>query len=608
MKYFIKILPFTFLFLFVNHSTFSIENRSNSNKKKCDSINQVKLKITQTNKINYEEAQNLFKNKKYSESLKIALNLIEDSKRTKDNDLYTDTHFLVGDIFTKINNHDKAIQYYKAAHDFLNRTENLDGLNTSSFKNDLLIRSYLSIGSSFLRVKKIDSSRYYYNKAINIPSSSKKGLSYKARVYSNLSGIFFRLKNYEDAKTSANKAIEIHKSQNEKTYLSAALTNLASIYLLEKDYGKAQKKYFESLSLIKNDTTADAIKFKERLYYNLAWTLYLQKDYTAYEYQEKSYLIKDNLRDKEIRRIVEEIDAQSKLDIEKEKTEFAKRQKELLEAEQNKTNLYLGLLSLLVIIASGVVIYNYKLRQKNLHLKLSESNLLQQQSIEKLKSEAQIKILNATIDGKESERKLIAETLHDNVSALLSSANMHLSATKKQHNGDTPIEVEKTRAIILEASQKVRDLSHNLVSSILLKFGLEYAIKDVAKKYSNSQLNFEVSAKNVNRYNQDFEIKIFNIIQELINNIIKHSKANHAKIALKEEKNQLTILIRDDGVGFTPSSSSIKDGIGLNQIDARIHVLNGKFIISSELNKGTEAIITVPIQQQKKEFKLTSVS
>ena len=112
----------------------------------------------------------------------------------------------------------------------------------------------------------------------------------------------------------------------------------------------------------------------------------------------------------------------------------------------------------------------------------------------------------------------------------------------------------------------------------------------------------------MNRYNQDFEIKIFNIIQELINNIIKHSKANHAKIALKEEKNQLTILIRDDGVGFTPSSSSIKDGIGLNQIDARIHVLNGKFIISSELNKGTEAIITVPIQQQKKEFKLTSVS
>mgnify|MGYP000324278147 CR=1 FL=1 len=305
--------------------------------------------------------------------------------------------------------------------------------------------------------------------------------------------------------------------------------------------------------------------------------------------------------------MIEEVYAQQKVSLEKEKANLIKNQAELKKIQESKTTLLFGALSLLIIMISGVVVYNYKLRQKNLQLKLSETDLLQQQSIEKLKSDAQTKILNATIDGKETERKQIAETLHDNVSALLSSANMHLSATKKQFNGDAPQEIEKTREIILEASQKVRDLSHNLISSILLKFGLEYALKDVVKKYSNSQLKFEVAANNISRYNQEFEIKIFNVIQELINNIIKHSKASNAQIILKGKNNQLTILVKDDGVGFTTSSSSINDGIGLNQIEARIKVMDGKLTIDSELNKGTEVFIMVPTQQQK-QHGLSSVS
>ncbi len=356
------------------------------------------------------------------------------------------------------------------------------------------------------------------------------------------------------------------------------------------------------------DSSSRATRYKEFLYFNLAYTLYLQKDYRAYDYQEKSYNIKDDLKDVEIRRIVDEIYTRHELNLEKEKTALVEEQRKLEEAQEAKTSLLFGALSFLVLIVSGVIIYNFKLRQKNLHLKLSESKLIQQQSIEKLKSEAQIKILNATIDGKETERKLIAEILHDNVSALLSSANMHLTATKKQFNGDTPQEIDKTQAIISEASQKVRDLSHNLVSSILLKFGLEYAIKDVTKKYSNSELKFDVSAQNINRYNQEFEIKIFNVIQELINNILKHSKAQHAEIKLKEEEDQLTVLVKDDGVGFSTSSSSFSDGIGLNQIEARIQMMNGKLNIDSQKNIGTSIYISVPILKEQKDVKLTSVS
>ncbi|WP_299107319.1 tetratricopeptide repeat-containing sensor histidine kinase [uncultured Tenacibaculum sp.] len=575
------------------------EKKYLSNKNSHSSISKDSLKIK------LKIAKDLFNKKEYNKSLEQSLLLLP--KTQNDLEVKLSLNFLVGDIFRETNNHDKAIYHYKEVLKLFNK-KSLEKKLFSKNSNISLNLIHLRLGGEYYANNKKDSSIFYYKKILGNSNITTNDQIIKASAYTNLSGLYREDSIYDLAKDYSLKAIDIYKSNNRKISGAAAYGNLASIFLEEKNYLKAKQIYLEGLDLIQKDTSYNSTKYKEYLYFNLAYTLYLLKDYRAYDYQEKSYNIKDDLRDIEIRRILEEIYAKQEVDLEKEKTALVEEQRKLIEAKDSKATLLLGVLTFLILLISGVVVYNYKLRQKNLHLKLSESNLLQQQSIEKLKSEAQIKILNATIDGKESERKLIAETLHDNVSALLSSANMHLSATKKQHNGNTPIEVEKTRAIILEASQKVRDLSHNLVSSILLKFGLEYAIKDVAKKYSNSQLNFEVSAKNVNRYNQDFEIKIFNIIQELINNIIKHSKANHAKIALKEEKNQLTILIRDDGVGFTPSSSSIKDGIGLNQIDARIHVLNGKFIISSELNKGTEAIITVPIQQQKKEFKLTSVS
>ncbi|MDE0536017.1 tetratricopeptide repeat-containing sensor histidine kinase [Tenacibaculum sp. L6] len=560
----------------------------------------------------YKKAEELFKKKKYSISLEKSLDLFSKITPSDQPNLYFKTSFLIGDVFREINDHNKAILYYKKTLSIYNSLrpfndkENLSNNNLASRNN--LNKLLLRIGSEFHIIKQKDSAIKYYKEILASNSFNQQDITAKASSYTNLSNIYREDSIYDLAKEYSFEAVKIYKKANKKVLEAAALGNLASIYLEQKDYEKAKKIYLESLDLIKMDSSSRATRYKEFLYFNLAYTLYLQKDYRAYDYQEKSYNIKDDLKDVEIRRIVDEIYTRHELNLEKEKTALVEEQRKLEEAQEAKTSLLFGALSFLVLIVSGVIIYNFKLRQKNLHLKLSESKLIQQQSIEKLKSEAQIKILNATIDGKETERKLIAEILHDNVSALLSSANMHLTATKKQFNGDTPQEIDKTQAIISEASQKVRDLSHNLVSSILLKFGLEYAIKDVTKKYSNSELKFDVSAQNINRYNQEFEIKIFNVIQELINNILKHSKAQHAEIKLKEEEDQLTVLVKDDGVGFSTSSSSFSDGIGLNQIEARIQMMNGKLNIDSQKNIGTSIYISVPILKEQKDVKLTSVS
>jgi len=584
----------------------TFEKDNNINKEESISLQRLNSSDSLSLKKKYDSIYSLYKREKYTEALNKALILAQKTK--VDEELDFSTNLLLAQIFDNLNLRNKSTDYYRKSLEIINLIKSRNEFSTiTSLPPESYAKALIGLASNYQLIGKTDSAKIYYKKVININSLNKKTQDMRAMAFSNLSGIY-KKDNLTLAKEYTNKAIEIHRRNNNKISEASALNNLANIYLHEKNYKKAKEVYFSGLKLLEMSNSIKATKFKEDLYFNLAYTLYLLKDYTAYDYQEKSYNIKDNLRDKEIRRMVEQIYTQHKENLEKEKTALVKEQRKLEEAQEAKTSLLFGTLSFLVLIISGVIIYNYKLRQKNLHLKLSESKLIQQQSIEKLKSEAQIKILNATIDGKETERKLIAEILHDNVSALLSSANMHLTATKKQFNGDTPQEIDKTQTIISEASQKVRDLSHNLVSSILLKFGLEYAIKDVTKKYSNRELTFEVSAQNVNRYNQEFEIKIFNVIQELINNILKHSKAQNAEIILKEEESQLTILVKDDGVGFSTSSSSFSDGIGLNQIEARIHMMNGKLTISSKENAGTSIYISVPILKQQKNFKLTSVS
>ena len=137
-------------------------------------------------------------------------------------------------------------------------------------------------------------------------------------------------------------------------------------------------------------------------------------------------------------------------------------------------------------------------------------------------------------------------------------------------------------------------MSHKLISSVLLKFGLTTAVEDLCDKYSTSHLKFESSSKNLKRYSQNFEIKTHNIIEELVNNILKHSNATIASIDMEEVGENLQIKISDNGKGFIKEDIIKKDGLGLNQIDARIKVMKGVFKIDSIREEGALVYISIP--------------
>lgn len=523
------------------------------------------------------------------EALKISLDLLKNAVNSNDSLLAKKTSFLIAQIFTSSNNYEKALEYTKRSKAYTRDT--LDLAKSLALE--------LKLGNLYYKTNKIDSANSCLRKIIAVESDQREIKLTQAKAYSNLSAIQINNGNLITAEISVLEALFIYKKYDNNTATAQALNNLASIYLQQNRYRDAKRELFEALSLVENDNTRKGLNFRETIFDNLSWTLFKLEDYHTYIYQEKSFSIRDSLRNSEISGFLAEIEGKFNEETIK-KREQLKTANAIAKEEHTR-----GINNILIIISLGLLlgtwlIYRYlKLRQQNLQLEYKQSELIQENKLDQVQNEAREKILNATLDGKESERKMIAETLHHSVSSLLSSASLHLQASKRLLKETPPAEIEKAQKIVNEAADKIRNLSHFLVSSVLLKFGLSYAVQDLCDKYSNAELNFHSKSKKIVRYDSDFEIKINSIIDELLNNIIKHSNASNAEIRLVDHEGRLKITILDDGKGFDPTKDINKDGLGLRQIDARIRKMAGVFEISSSENEGTSIYISVPTQELK---------
>ncbi|WP_343694880.1 ATP-binding protein [Flavobacterium sp.] len=248
------------------------------------------------------------------------------------------------------------------------------------------------------------------------------------------------------------------------------------------------------------------------------------------------------------------------------------------------------LVSLSIVITIILIFLLYLVYQNN--------KLKQKIKRKDTKQKILLDVINAGIDSQETEQKKIAAFLHDNINSLLSSAGLHLNVFTTKNNIQSE-EIQKAKAILTEAHDLLRDVSHELVPSLLVRFGLIYALEDLCEKNSNSSMEFKFfsSVPNNTRYAEKFETKLYFVISELFNNIIKHSNARTAQISINESKNRLIIIIHDDGKGFNTEKPNEIEGFGLNRIRVRIKKLKGSFSIISrpDENSGTSIKIKVPV-------------
>lgn len=545
----------------------------------------------------FDELKKLIENEEYEEALRVAFDLLKViplSNRM----LKFKVESEIAWIYTRTNSFEKSLEYSKIALQTLTALQGVEIEDKAIFDTNL-IQTYYKVGSQFFKLEQsydsikthyLDSAKLYFAKVEEFPSLNPEIFDIKGRTYTNLSGLYFMDSLFDKAEEYANKAIDIHKLRNNKLSQAGALNNLGNIYLTRGALQMAKDTYSSGIKLIEKDDSAKAIEFKADLYNNLAWTMRKMEDFEAYDFLEDAYEFTDKIRDNEIKRKIEEITAEYNVDKVKDEAEIARRSFWIY--------VVISLLIITLLAAAMILIYQ---RRKRLVLELKNAEMVQKQKVDAVKSESQKRILNAVIEGKEKERKEIAETLHDSVSTLLSSANLHLQASAKQFDGETPMEIIQTKRIISEASTKIRDLSHNLISAILVKFGLTYAIKDLAQKYSNSELRIDTEVRNVGRYSERFEIKVYNIIQEFMNNILKHSEATKALIKIEDLDQNIKIYIHDNGVGFNLSSLEKKEGIGIRQIEARVQLMNGDFKIESIIDKGTQIEISIPTIEIEKQ-------
>jgi signal transduction histidine kinase/ligand-binding sensor domain-containing protein len=224
----------------------------------------------------------------------------------------------------------------------------------------------------------------------------------------------------------------------------------------------------------------------------------------------------------------------------------------------------------------------------------------------KKEKELQQEFTQKLINSHEEERKKLSAELHDSLGQDLviikNSANMALK--NQDPNSDTSKFIKQITEISSSALQNVRVISHNLRPAELDKLGLTETIKSIIDKVSSaSEIVFESDVDIIdNVFEKNNEVGYCRIIQECLNNIMKHSKATRATIQIKSTEDRIITIIKDNGVGFNYDETkmdSSKSTFGITGLIERVKMLNGTIKINSSKEKGTEIVITNPVIQKK---------
>lgn len=492
--------------------------------------------------------------------------------------------------------------------------------------SSLISESYNTIGVNFDRMLLEKKALFYYKKALKYANKTKD-FSLKSMICNNLGNIYFtHEKKYKLGMDYFFKSLYYCEIVNNNQKIYFRKLNICWSYFSINQFKKAKPfwLYINKFEKYGDENTIVILNMLNGIYYNyindfkkaefyfskailigkksyekqdLCDTYKYYSDFLAKTNQYKKAFIFLNLHHKLNQEILNGINVQKgKItglnielneylsEVEKIESEYLKKQEILLNDKKETRRVFFGVVALFAI--SIIIFYFY----------IQNTRLIQKNRINKLNSTIQENIINATISGQEIERKKIAAFLHDNISALLSSAGLHLKVFTTK-NKETSEEINKTIALLSEAHDGVRDLSHELIPALLVRFGLLFALEDLCDKYSNSdiQFDFESAIDTNKRYSEEFELKTYFIVSELLNNIIKHSNASLAKISLQENSNVLVIQINDNGKGFQTDILGFFDGFGINQIRARINAMNGFLKIDSKIDIGTIITLNIPV-------------
>ena len=207
------------------------------------------------------------------------------------------------------------------------------------------------------------------------------------------------------------------------------------------------------------------------------------------------------------------------------------------------------------------------------------------------------RLTRSIIKTQEDERYEIGGELHDNVCQLLATCQLFLGMIKPSLLPEQKKFFDQTHEYITLAIQEIRNLSHRLAPAFFDGTTLEDAFKNLLTKFNienkyHISLSFDTLSKSY-PLNPDMRLNLYRILQEQLRNILKHSRAKSIEVGVTKNDNALQMSISDNGVGFDAKGS--KGGIGLENMNRRVRLFSGKFLIQSEVGKGCKVIVEIPL-------------
>ncbi len=418
-----------------------------------------------------------------------------------------------------------------------------------------------------------------------------------AESYSTAGTYYFKKEDYHQAVSYYEASIEKALTLDDKYQLANQYNALGQSFLKLNILPKA-KEYLDNAATLAKDYN------NKRAMYAVALSLgdYFSKvgNYRgAYENVKIHLDLKDSILDAETRNYTSYLE--TKYETNKKENEILRLQ----QAEQKKDfalrkrNIYLGIaggLLLIAIIILSLLRKNYRNKQKL----AKQQSVLQEERIISMQKQQQVISLQSMINGQETERTRIAKDLHDGLGGLFSTVKMHYSTLQRETPSvkENPL-YRKTLDLINNASDELRKVAHSMMPEVLMKVGLVEALQDFCNNISSGKLlNITLQTFGMEkRLSSSTEIMLYRIIQELVNNIIKHAYATEAILQINREGNRLSLTIEDNGRGFDTREAEDKRTMGIATVKSRVDYLNGKLTIDSRKDIGTTVMIDLLLNE-----------
>lgn len=412
-----------------------------------------------------------------------------------------------------------------------------------------------------------------HQKALTAAPDNERLLS---TTYNNLGNTYKKKGMFAEAEAHFRKSFAYSKKLKNNYQYATIYGNLGDLARKQKNYARA-RVYLDSC-LFYSEKSLSPEKLKDAYEYNAYWYEETGDYKNSLRFIKQYMKLKDSLENVVKAGIV--YDAQERYETAKKEKQNQELQIEnqLRTKERNRAvseKWIVLIISVAFIVLLAMLAY-----------------LLYRIKLNKIKTSEEQKMNQAFFVGEQNERIRIARDLHDGVGQMLSLVKMNLSSL----DSDSTV-TKKTITLVDKTIDEVRNVSHNLIPEEL-NFGLFPALENLAEKINASgltKMEVEIPVEIKNRkFEKQNELSIYRIVQEVVNNMIKHAGASLIGLSIHQLNNNLILSIKDNGQGMDVTAINNSTGIGWKNINARVNLLDGKIKVLSEKLAGTQIEITLP--------------